>query len=425
MRAEIMGSDGSYRRALASPGALRFCAAGLVGRLQIAMAGLGTVLLVSSVTGQYGLAGEVAAAGSAGYALVSPLVARLADRLGQGRVLPPLTLLHGASTAGLICSTQLREPGWVLMGWSALAGAATPQLGSMVRARWSALLGGSPLLQAAFSLESVADEVIFVAGPVLVTLLATGVYPAAGLGVAAATCVVGSLLLAVQRASEPPADRKAVVRGAPAHLLPARGLVTLAPVGLFFGAMLAAIDLATVDFAQEHGHKPLAGLILGGYALGSAASGLWYGSRTWNASLRRRFTLTLAAAAAGTATFWAMPGLTVLAAVMLCSGLAASPMLISGFSLIERQAPPNRQTEAMAWFTSAISVGTAVGSAAAGQVIDADGARWGYAFAAAFAAAAMLTCLIGLTKLTVPSPTPSPTAHADTEAGRTSSISGL
>ena len=176
-----MGSGGSYRRALASPGALRFCAAGLVGRMQIGMAGLGTVLLVASITGQYGLAGEVAAAGSGGYALVSPLAARLADRFGQGRVLPPLTLFYGASTAGLIGCAQLRAPGWVLIGCSGLAGAATPQLGSMVRARWSALLGGSPLLQAAFSLESVADEVIFVAGPVLVTLVATEVYPASGL----------------------------------------------------------------------------------------------------------------------------------------------------------------------------------------------------------------------------------------------------
>jgi hypothetical protein len=40
----------------------------------------------------------------------------------------------------------------------------------------------------------------------------------------------------------------------------------------------------------------------------------------------------LAAAMAGTATFWAMPGLTVLGAVMLCSGPALSPVLISGLS---------------------------------------------------------------------------------------------
>lgn len=399
-----MRSGSSYLRALAGPGALRFCVAGLVGRMQIAMTGLGTVLLVASITDRYGLAGAVAAAGSGGYALVSPLAARLADRFGQGRVLPPFVLVYAASTVGLIGCAELRAPGWALIACSGLAGAATPQIGSMVRARWSAQLGGSPLLQAAFSLESVADEVIFVAGPVLVTLLATGVYPAAGLVVAAVTCVAGSLLLAAQRATEPPAGPVGVGRGDRGRLLPARGLVTLAPVGLFFGAVLAAIDLATVDFAQQNGHKPLAGLVLGGYALGSAVGGLWYGARTWRAPLRRRLILALSAAAAGTATFWAMPGLGVLAVAMLFSGLALSPMLITCFSLIERQAPPSRQTEGMAWLTSAISVGTAAGSAAAGQIIDTAGARWGYVFAAACAAAALLASLLGLSRLTVPSP---------------------
>lgn len=414
-----MRSGSPYLKALASPGALRFSAAGFLGRMQISMFGLGTVLLIAAVTGRYGLAGEVAAAGSIGYALVSPLAARLADRFGQRRVLRPLMLAFAASTAALVGCVQAHAPAWALLVSSGLAGAATPQLGSMVRARWSALLGGSPLLHAAFSLESVADEVIFVAGPVLVTLLATQVHPASGIGVAAATCVAGTLWLAGQRVTEPPvrppgqAPTRGAGRRAPGHLLPAPGLATLVPVCLFFGAMLAAIDLATVEFAQQHGHKPLAGFILGGYALGSAAGGLWYGSRAWRAPLRRRFALTLGAAAAGTATFWAMPGLIALAAVMFCSGLTLSPMLISGFSLIEQQAPAGRQTEGMAWLTSAISVGTAAGSAAAGQVIDAAGARWGYAFAAACAAGAVLACLLGLTRLRVPGPDPTQAARAD------------
>ena len=97
----------------------------------------------------------------------------------------------------------------------------------MVRARWSALLGGAELLHAAFSLESVADEVIFVAGPVLVTLLATEAYPASGIAVAAATCVAGTLLLAAQRATGPSGQPGDPVPGAGrrarGHLLPARG----------------------------------------------------------------------------------------------------------------------------------------------------------------------------------------------------------
>src|SRR5258706_8151752 len=58
-----------FREVLARPGALRFSAAGFVGRMPMSMFGLGTVLLIASVTGRYGLAGIVAAAGSVGYAL--------------------------------------------------------------------------------------------------------------------------------------------------------------------------------------------------------------------------------------------------------------------------------------------------------------------------------------------------------------------
>lgn len=414
--------NSAYLRALASPGALRFSAAGFVGRLQISMYGLGTVLLVASATGRYGLAGEVAGAGSAGYALVSPLTARLADKFGQHRVLPALVMVFAAATAALASCALLGAPGWALPAASALAGAATPQLGSMVRARWSALLGGSPLLQAAFSLESIADEVIYVAGPVLAVLLATKVSPVSGVAVAALTCVAGSLWLAAQRSTESPAPapvpgpgagRHAAGGRARGHLLPAPALVTLTPVFVFFGAMLAAIDLSTIGLAAQYGHRPLAGLILGGYALGSAAGGLWYGSRVWRSPLSRRFTLTLAAAAAGTATFWAMPGLAALAVIMLISGLALAPMLITGFSLIEQQAAAGRVTEGMAWLTSAISAGMAAGSAGAGQVIDAAGARWGYALAAACAACAVLACLAGLTRLTVRRPGAIAAAPAD------------
>ena len=405
-----------YRRALARPGALRFSAAAFIGRLQISMFGLGTVLLISSFTGRYGLAGTVSATGAAGYALVSPLIARLADRRGQRAVLRPLMLVFAAAAAALIAGAQARAPDWVLLVSSVVAGAATPQLGSMVRARWSTLLGGpnqpDGLLHAAFSLESVADEVIFVAGPVLVTLLATEVQPASGLIVAAGTCLIGSLWLATQKATEPPVDTASagVRAGRGGPLLPARGLITLAPVFVFFGAMLAAIDLATVDFAADHHHKPLAGLVLGGYALGSAAGGLWYGSKVWPSRLRRRFTFTVAATAVGTATFWIMPDLPALAAVMIVSGLVLSPMLITGFTIIEEQARSGRLTEGLAWLTSAISVGTALGSAGAGQIIDAGGARWGYGFAAFCGAGALLAVLAGLSQLTVVELAPGPAA---------------
>lgn len=405
-----------YLEILRLPGALGFSLAGFFGRMPISMFGLGTVLLVAAVTGRYGVAGLVAAAGSVGYAVCAPLAARLSDRLGQDRVLGPQAAVFGTATVGFAAAAQARAPLWLLLITGALAGATMPSLGPMVRSRWSTLLAGSARLHTAFSLESVADEMIFVIGPALVTLLATDVHPAAGVTAAMLLCVTGTAAFAAQRRTQPPpaghprrpppaagppaAGPPAGLPGQPARArMPARGLVTLVPVYWFIGGMFVSIDLSTVAFASSYGHKSVAGLWLGLYALSSAVGGLWYGTRSWRAPLGSRFAATLTCTVAGVATFWLVPGLPVLAAVMLVAGLAISPTLIAGYGLVAEQAPAGRQTEGMTWLSSAISVGVATGSPIAGHLIDALGARWGYVFAAGCGAAAVLTCLAGLRRL--------------------------
>jgi MFS family permease len=388
------------------PGAARFCVTGMIGRAPMAMFGLGTVLLVAATTGRYGLAGLVSAAGSIGYAVAAPQVARLTDRFGQQHVLRPLVAVFAASSVVFVTCAELHLPIWVLMISGFVAGSSMPSLGSMVRARWSALLDGTPALHSAFALESVVDEMIFVVGPALVTVLATAL-PPAGVVLCVVLSVTGTLLFAAQRQTEPPTRpptrRPARLPGAGrvtlSSRLPAPGLLTMAPLYLFLGAMFASIDLSTVDFAQRQGHKPLAGFVLGTYAFGSAIGGLWYGSRSWRMPVQRRFALTLILTVAGVATFWAQPRLITLDAGMLVAGLTISPTLIAGYSLIERQAFAARRTEAMTWLSSAISVGVAMGSAVCGRIIDDAGPRWGYGFAAGCGVITVTICLVGLGRL--------------------------
>ena len=397
-----------YAEIFRIPGAWRFSVAAIIGRMPMSMFGLGTVLLISAATGKYGVAGAVSAVGSLGYAFTSPRIARLVDSHGQRRVLLPLLTVFVVATAVLIAAVELQLPTWAFFIPGAIAGAAMPSLGTLVRARWSVLLAGSPRLHAAFSFESVADELCFVIGPAAVTLLATEVSPASGVGVAALLCVLGTLWFAAQRGTEPvvvrpdrlPAGqprrpgRPARARGAAAP-----GLVVLAPVYLLLGAMFVSIDLSTVAFAQDFGHKPLAGFILGTYALGSATGGLWYGSRQWRAAVEKRFALTLTLTVLGVATFWAQPNLVTLTCGIYLCGLTIAPTLIAGFSLLEAQAKPGRRTEAMSWLSSGIAVGLAVGASVVGFVIDAHGPRLGYAFAALCGAACAVTCLAGLRRL--------------------------
>lgn len=415
-----------YFELLRAPGSLAFSASGFVGRMSMSMYGLGTVLLIASLTGRYGQAGTVAAAGSVGYAVFGPVIATRADRLGQRRVLVTQTAIFALSSAVFITCAELRAPFWTLLLTGITAGGSMPSVGSMVRTRWSSIVDGDPRrLHTAFALESVNDELIFVIGPALVTMLATQLAPASGIGAASLLCIVGTLLFAAQRKTEPPPKprplpaarpcgpvasqgsgrpplrprlRRAIGRLATASL-PARGIGTLAPAFLLIGAMFSGIDLSTVAFATELGHRPVAGLILGTYALGSAVGGLWYGSRHWQAPLGRRFTITAALAVAGVSTFWAMPGLLALDGAGFLAGLAISPTLMAGYGILELQAPPHRTTEAMAWLGSTISVGVALGSAFCGHIIDAYGARWSFAFSASCGAAGVLICVAGLRRL--------------------------
>ena len=372
--------------------------------MPMSMFGLGTVLLISAATGKYGVAGAVSAAGSLGYAFSTPQIARLVDSRGQRRVLLPLLAVFTAAAVALIAAVELHLPTWAFFVPGAIAGATMPSLGTMVRARWSALLAGSPRLHAAFSFESVADELCFVVGPAAVTLLATQVFPAAGVGVATLLCLGGTLWFLAERQTEPvvtrtagPVQRRGRARGAPAP-----GLVVLAPVYFLLGAMFVSIDLSTISFAQHFGHKPLAGFILGTYALGSATGGLWYGSRQWRSSLQTRFAVTLTLTVLGVATFWAQPNLVTLTCCIYLCGLTIAPTLIAGFSLLEAQAKPGRLTEAMSWLSSGIGVGLAAGASVVGFILDAHGARVGYAFAAACGVASAATCLLGLPRLRSP-----------------------
>src|SRR5690348_16615904 len=68
-----------YAEIFEIPGAWRFSVAGVIGRMPMSMFGLGTVLLISAITGKYGVAGTVSAVGSLGYAFSSPRLARLVD----------------------------------------------------------------------------------------------------------------------------------------------------------------------------------------------------------------------------------------------------------------------------------------------------------------------------------------------------------
>jgi MFS family permease len=364
-----------YRRVLSVPGGAAFSAAGFVARLPISMQTLGVVLLVAATTGSYALAGAVSATFVLVQALLAPLQGRLADRLGQARVVVPALAVHTVGAAAVIGLALADAPVWTLFPAAAVFGGSYPQPGSLVRARWAHALAGSPLLPTAFSLESVVDEVIFVVGPVLVTLLATQVAPAAGLLAAYGFSVVGCLALASQRRTEPPPQVAARGTPRPSSVLRLAGVRVLIAVGLALGSIFGSVEVATVAFTDERGQPAAAGIVLALLAAGSLIAGVWYGTVGWRSTPQRRFVLGVVLLAVAVAPLPLAPNVPVLAVLAFVGGFAISPALIAGFALLDRLVPPTSRTEGLAWFSTGIGIGLALSSSVSGQVVDAASGR--------------------------------------------------
>jgi Major Facilitator Superfamily len=380
-----------YGEVLRTPGALAFAVPGVVGRMPMAMLSLALVILLTAVTGSYAIAGTVSATAALLYALVTPYAARLADRHGQARVLRPQVAVFAAATAALALCAVDRAPVWALAVTGALSRATMPSLGPMVRSRWSRLLSGTPLLDAAFSLEGIADELIFITGPVLVVALTASSTPVAGVLVTAALSVAGVLGLVRQRRSEPPAVPVTRTYGPALHSPALRVLIAMT---VCLGAMFVTVDLATIAFAQHHGDKAAAGPLLGLYGLGSAIAGVWYGTRRWRSSHASRLTAALAATVLGVAPLAFMPGVWPMAAAITAAGLGISATLASSYRVAQTAVPPGQRTEAMSWLTTAAATGTALGAPLAGRLIDTAGPAAGYFFGFAAGLAAMAITIL-------------------------------
>ncbi len=366
----------TYRRVLGLPGALVFSLSGLVARLPISMVSLGIVLLVSTRTGSYSLAGSVSAAYLVASAVFAVLQARLIDRLGQGTVLPVAVTTFAVGLVATMVAVEL-DAG---VPWphlcAALAGAAQPQVGSSVRARWSHLVREKQLLHTAFAFEAVVDETVFIVGPALVTVLATTVHPLAGLVTALVAAVLGTTVLVSQRRTEPPASRGTVQLDVGALQWSVIG--PLVGCAVLMGVLLGGAEVATVALSDELGATALAGLMLALWALGSLLSGVITGAMHLAASNPSRFRWGMLALGLLMLPLPFVHGFVLLGVFLFQSGFAISPTLIAAFAWIEEIVPATRLTEGITLFTTGLAAGLAPGAALVGLVVDAAGASPSY-----------------------------------------------
>ncbi|WP_432052125.1 MFS transporter [Streptomyces xiamenensis] len=397
-----------YGQLLRTRGAWTFLLPGFAARQPFGMLTLSIVLLVQHTTGSYGAAGAVAATTGVAMAVCAPLAGRLTDRYGQGAVLVPSVLLHALSGLTLTWLALSHAPLWALFAVAVPTGASVPQIGPMVRARWSVRLRNSPLAPTAAAFESVTDEFTFVIGPLLATALCTGVTPAAGLVAEATLTLVGGLLFAAQRRTQPPVVRARRARAARGSAIRVPGVQVLVVAFLGIGSVFGGMQVSLAAFTESIGRPGLNGVFYGVFAGGNMIAGIVCGAIIWKTAPRHRLLGAYAALALAASCLWTTDSVLVLAGLGLLVGVCIAPALITGYTLVGDMVAGGARTEAFTWLTGAVALGQAIAVTTAGQLEDRLGDGAGFLVPMAGTLFALLTLTALRDRLTVRGSAPDP-----------------
>ena len=347
----------------------------IVGRLPEGMGPLVVALFLRAQGFEYGAVGVLAALYGIAAAVGTPVLGRCVDLYGQVRVLAVAAL---GSTAGFLSLAGTSGDEVLRAGVSiVLAGLCTPPLEPCLRSLWPDVLPRR-LVQTAYALDATLQELVFITGPLAVVLAVQWSGPVGGL---VATGALGLLGTAVFLTSPPVRRWRAEPREADwAGPLRSAKLRTVLLSLLFAGGTIGILNISVIAYAEARGAAALSGIVLGLNAGGALIGGLVYGSRSRPGSAERQLRVLMLALAAGYVPLAFAPSPVLLVPFAVLAGVPLAPALAAAFVLVGRSAPAGTSTEAFAWVVTIFMTGNALGSTAAGFLLEHGGP------AAAFAA---------------------------------------
>lgn len=377
-----------YRSVLAAPGCARVFGTALVGRLPQGMTSLAILLLVREHTQSYAAAGVAVGAYDFATAGGAPVLGRLVDRFGRRRVLPPVAVAQCLALCALLIAAHGGAGAAALIALSAIAGSLMPPIAPAVRALLRDLLPDPEVRETAYALESVIQEVIWIAGPLVVGAVIAIASPTVALLVSSSVCIAGTTLFVTSPGARGRGVR-AMHGGRPQVLAIAELRAMLAPIFLN-GLAIGAISVGLPALALHAGSRPATGVLLAVWSLGSVTGGLWYGARSWRAPLGRRYPILLLSGVACTAPL--ILARTVPEGIVgaLVAGLTLAPVFSCQYALVGRAVPDGVETEAFTWVSSALIGGLAAGAALGGAAVASAG------FSAPFAVGCAAMALAGV-----------------------------
>lgn len=401
----MTAAPATYRTLLQTDGVPRLLSSVIVARLPLGMQALAILTLVGRATGSFATAGVAVGALSLANAAASPVQGRLVDRWGPMRVIVPIAAVQAACFTALVVAAGDGAPGIVLVALTAAAGAFVPPVASASRALWPRVAPTPPLLERAYALEAIGQEVIWTTGPLVIALVLATASARAAVMLCAVVTVAGTVFFARApvarswRGTQSAERAPTAIRSPGLRLL----LVSVVLTGLVWGAG----EVALVGLAAEVGAPGMAGVLLALWSVGSLVGGLVYGSRAWRLGPAQRYTRMLALTAVALAPLALAESIGVALVLSAIAGVTIAPVLVGQYGLTGALAPPDARTEAFTWTAAGTYVGFSAGAAAAGALVEFHGSDAAFALVCAAAAVAAAGTVVWRSQLIPPPVSPS------------------
>jgi predicted MFS family arabinose efflux permease len=408
MSRPIRGSA-SYRAVLALPHARGLFAAAMLARLSYGLLFLPLLLSLKQGTGSYAVAGTASGLFGLVIAFLGPMRARLVER--RRGALMVLAACYAALLATIAAASEVALAPWLAMALALAAGVFTPPIGPLMRALWGSLAVHEAQRQSALSLDTVSESTVFALGPVLAGVLITVGSAPVALAVCAGLELGGfsafaAVLRRVPALLRPTVDASAAARSARGPLRIA-GFAAMLLVVFGAGCALAVEEIAALGTWGAG----VTGSLLALCSVGGVVGGLVYGRRAWRAAPGRRLVILAVAGAA----CYGLPALVTdvpsAAVALLCAGACEDTLLITAYLLVDALVAQGSRTEAGAWVNTAYNLGVALGSGAAGLIVERCGPGAVFAAAAAVAGLAALAATASERRAVHASPTGASSGH--------------
>ncbi|MDT5068318.1 MAG: hypothetical protein QOK02_4473 [Mycobacterium sp.] len=371
---------GSYLRLLRTPGVFRVTASQLFARLPLGMLSLAILMHVSQTTGSYGQAGLVVACVSLAEAIAMPVSARLTGRFG---VTPVVLSAATVNSIGFLALALAPAHLILLAALGVIVGASIPPMMPVVRALYPRMVPADTV-RALFAFDTTAQELIWVTGPVVVTVLTSLVSTAAPLLAAAAITLTGSIAFVLSL--QPRQPRIARSSSSFGRVL-ARQEVLLAFVANL--ALVSSFMALEVGVVAQLGHS-MAGVAISVSSLGSLIGGLLVGQRRLGLG---GLVATLGIVVVGTVLTALVTGPLQFVA-LFAAGFGFAPAMAVLYHAVSRGVAESVAAEAFGWLNTGALAGGAAGTALSGVLNDAWGPAGSYVVAIVLAVGAAVSPLV-------------------------------